>query len=551
MKKKFTTYAYLPAILFLVMAAVSCNNSSKGSENDDDSFFGRMFGSGAGENIDISSEEISGKLENMGSQLMNKEKLKDFYNNRSNSAVWSDGRLRRNFYKELKKSTEEGLSFQDYHGSELEGFMEDPGNLSAAEKATMEILLTDAFFEYGSHLYHGKLDPESMYEIWGVERKQKDLQKILQDAAENGNIADAITDLKPKHQVYSELKKALKEYEKLKEEESSIQKIPEGELIKPGEKDERIAAIAARLKKLNFLEEDYTSKENLYDEKLQDAVNKFQHKKGLQTDAILGNSTIRELNMSPEDRYLQILANLERWRWYPRDLGEHYILINIPAYELTVVKDGNTVREHKVIAGTKERPTPIFSDSLQYIVLNPEWNIPSTIKNEDVIPAASKNPDYLSSRNMSVLSPDGEAIDPSTINWSGDEVQSYRFVQESGPSNPLGRVKIIYPNDYAIYLHDTPSKNLFKQNERAESSGCVRVQNVLDLANYVLKDQEDWDMERINEVIASGETTQVPVKSPIRVHHFYWTAWRDNGNTVFTEDVYELDNEIYTALQEN
>ena len=551
MKKKFTTYAYLPAILFLVMAAVSCNNSSKGSENDDDSFFGRMFGSGAGENIDISSEEISGKLENMGSQLMNKEKLKDFYNNRSNSAVWSDGRLRRNFYKELKKSTEEGLSFQDYHGSELEGFMEDPGNLSAAEKATMEILLTDAFFEYGSHLYHGKLDPESMYEIWGVERKQKDLQKILQDAAEKGNIEDAITDLKPKHQVYSELKKALKEYEKLKEEESSIKKIPEGELIKPGEKDERIAAIAARLKKLNFLEEDYTSKENLYDEKLQDAVNKFQHKKGLQTDAILGNSTIRELNMSPEDRYLQILANLERWRWYPRDLGEHYILINIPAYELTVVKDGNTVREHKVIAGTKERPTPIFSDSLQYIVLNPEWNIPSTIKNEDVIPAASKNPDYLSSRNMSVLSPDGEAIDPSTINWSGDEVQSYRFVQESGPSNPLGRVKIIYPNDYAIYLHDTPSKNLFKQNERAESSGCVRVQNVLDLANYVLKDQEDWDMERINEVIASGETTQVPVKSPIRVHHFYWTAWRDNGNTVFTEDVYELDNEIYTALQEN
>ena len=551
MKKKFTTYAYLPAILFLVMAAVSCNNSSKGSENDDDSFFGRMFGSGAGENIDISSEEISGKLENMGSQLMNKEKLKDFYNNRSNSAVWSDGRLRRDFYKELKKANEEGLSFQDYHGSELEGFMEDPGNLSAAEKATMEILLTDAFFEYGSHLYHGKLDPESMYEIWGVERKQKDLQKILQDAAENGNIADAITDLKPKHQVYSELKKALKEYEKLKEEESSIQKIPEGELIKPGEKDERIAAIAARLKKLNFLEEDYTSKENLYDEKLQDAVNKFQHKKGLQTDAILGNSTIRELNMSPEDRYLQILANLERWRWYPRDLGEHYILINIPAYELTVVKDGNTVREHKVIAGTKERPTPIFSDSLQYIVLNPEWNIPSTIKNEDVIPAASKNPDYLSSRNMSVLSPDGEAIDPSTINWSGDEVQSYRFVQESGPSNPLGRVKIIYPNDYAIYLHDTPSKNLFKQNERAESSGCVRVQNVLDLANYVLKDQEDWDMERINEVIASGETTQVPVKSPIRVHHFYWTAWRDNGNTVFTEDVYELDNEIYTALQEN
>jgi murein L,D-transpeptidase YcbB/YkuD len=551
MKKKFTTYAYLPAILFLVMAAVSCNNSSEGSENDNDSFFGKLFGNGAGENIDISSEEISEKLENMGSQLMNNEKLKDFYNNRSNRAVWSDGRLRRDFYKELKKSNEEGLTFQDYHGSELEGFMDNPDNLSAEEKATMEVLLTDAFFEYGSHLYYGKLDPENMYEIWGVERKQKDLHKILQDAAEKGNIADAIADLKPKHQVYSDLKESLKEYEELKKEESSLKKIPEGELIKPGEKDERIAAIAARLKKLNYLDEDYTSKENRYDEKLQDAVNNFQHRKGLQTDAILGNSTIRELNMSPEDRYFQILANLERWRWYPRDLGEHYILINIPAYELTVVKDGNTVREHKVIAGTKERPTPIFSDSLQYIVLNPEWNIPSTIKNEDVIPAASKNPDYLSSRNMTVLSPEGEVIDLSSINWSSDEVKTYRFVQESGPSNPLGQVKIIYPNDYAIYLHDTPSKNLFEQNERAESSGCVRVQNVLDLANYLLKDQEDWDMERINEVIASGETTQVPVTSPIRVHHFYWTAWRDNGNTVFTEDVYEMDNEIYTALQKN
>ncbi|GHA27560.1 murein L,D-transpeptidase [Salinimicrobium marinum] len=551
MKKKINKYTYLSAILLLTLVVASCNNGSEGSENDDNSFFGNLFGNGAGEDIEISSEEISGNLKNIGNQLLNQKELENFYNSRSNLAVWGDAEIRRDFYRELKKSNEEGLQFLDYHGSELEDLMDDPGDLSAKEKARMELLLTDAFFEYASHLYYGKLDPKSMYEIWGVKRKQKDLQKLLQDVAENGNIEDAITDLKPKHQVYSDLKKALGEYEKLKEEDISIQKIPEGELIKPGDEDERIAAITERLKTLNFLDKDYTSEGNLYDERLQDAVNNFQHRKGLQTDAILGNSTIRELNMSPEDRYFQILANLERWRWYPRDLGEHYILINIPAYELTVVKGGETVREHKVIAGTKERPTPIFSDSLQYIVLNPEWNIPSTIKNEDVIPAASKNPDYLSSRNMSVLSAEGEAINPSSINWSGDEVQSYRFVQESGPANPLGKVKIIYPNDYAIYLHDTPSKDLFEQNERAASSGCVRVQDVLDLANYLLDGQEDWNMEKINETVASGETIQVPIKSPIRVHHFYWTAWRDNGNTVFTEDVYELDKEIYTALQRN
>lgn len=527
-------------ILLFGISLSSCNN---GDKKDDRGWF-------AGEEIDnpTSAEEIGTSLENLLAQadVLNKDEVKEFYQKRDNAPAWNVYDTRQSFLLQLKKADEEGLSFEDYHGKKLEQLLD-----SEEEKnpALLEILLTDAFFEYAEDLYYGKTDPKKLHEIFGVKRKEIQFPKLLHDAVVNEEIEKTLDGLKPNHQVYKGLKESLREYAELKEKNIAVTTIDEGEVIKPGDKDERITVLVKRLKELGVLDKDYMPKENLYDKKLASIVTDFQDKTGLAEDGVLGNSTIQLLNMDNEDKYNKILINLERWRWYPRDLGEHYILINIPDFKLVVVKDGDTVRTHNVIAGSPTKQTPIFSDSLQYIVINPEWNIPTSIKMNEIIPKASKNPSYLSSHNMYVTNANGEIVDPSSINWSGEEVKSYRIAEKPGAGNSLGRVKIIYPNQYAIYLHDTPAKSIFDQNNRAESHGCVRVENALDLAAYVVEDQKEWSLDRIQKVIGTGQTTQVPISQPIKVHHFYWSAWRENGETIFVKDVYNLDEKVLKALK--
>ncbi|MGB7785540.1 MAG: L,D-transpeptidase family protein [Salinimicrobium sp.] len=497
-----------------------------------------------------SSKEIKSALKQEAPKnaIFQQEALQQFYSNRNFEPAWNEKEDRESLFSSLKAADLEGLKFSDYHKKELTSLLER--QLDSSSAAQLDLLLTDAFLQYAHDLYYGRLNPKRMYKQWGVERREKNLAEVLDEGFKKGKIAEALEELKPQHQVYRDLKTALKEFAAQKDEELKTPKISEGKLLKPGQKDSRISAIIERLKEKEFEVPKMSKNDSLYSEAMEVAVKEFQKERGLQTDGIIGNSTIKELNMSPTDRYKQILANLERWRWYPRDLGSHYILINVANFRLAVVKEGDTIREHKVIAGTRSRQTPTFTDTLEYIVINPEWHIPSSISRQEVIPKAANNPNYLSSHNMKVFA-NGSRIPASEIDWSSPAVRNYNFMQVAGPSNPLGRVKIIYPNKYLIYLHDTPAQSLFSKNQRAASHGCVRVENAVDLAAYVIEEQEDWDKEKINEVIASGKTTKVKIHRPIQVHHFYWTAWRDGGKTVFSPDVYDLDKNIYSKLLED
>lgn len=473
--------------------------------------------------------------------------LEEVYSERAYKSLWRDGESVHSLYNSLQEANEEGLNFKDYHGKEIDSLLSIP-DLNSQQAARLDLLLSDAFITYARHLYFGKLDPEKLHEFWGISRKEKDFKKLLKDAVEQKEVSSILEGLKPNHHVYEGLKKSLADYKELKSQEKKINKISRGELIEPGQTDPRIPAIAQRLQELEIFKADTSEIGQTYSEDLTDAVRKFQQKKSIQTDGIIGNATIDELNKGPEEIYHQILANLERWRWYPRDLGEHYILINIPNFKLAVIKDGDTVRQHNIIAGAKERPTPIFSDTIDHLVINPTWTVPPTIKSQDVLPKMAANRSYLSDNNMIITNRSGERVDPSKIDWSSDEALNYNITQRAGPANPLGRVKIMYPNQYLIYLHDTPAKSLFSQTQRAESSGCVRVENAVDLAAYVVENQDDWQKEKIQEIIATGETTTVKVNRPIQVHHFYWTAWRAGNETVILNDVYDLDEQIYTKL---
>jgi len=478
--------------------------------------------------------------------------LDSLYSKRAYKPVWTDRVMRENLYRGITRAEEDGLEPEDYHLAYLKNSLANLSQLDEEERSLTEIILTDAFFALASDYNSGKLDPSEIYSIWGIEKNQIDLPGLLNYGIEEKDILAAIDSVVPKHEVYKGLKRSLKEYRKLAENEENQTIISEeGESIKANEKDERIPGIKKRLKELGYWDSEIIDSATVYNKALQEKIKEYQEKYGIETDGVIGSGTIKTLNKTYQERLEQILVNLERWRWYPKDLGEQYIIVNIANYRLHLVKNGDTIATHRTMVGTEARKTPVFSDEVEHIVYNPTWTIPPTIKNKDVIPSAKKDPDYINRKNFSIFDGSGKKLSASEIDWSSSKVKAYTFRQEAGVSNPLGLVKIIYPNKHLIYLHDTPSKSLFNKNIRAQSSGCVRVQDVLELAKMLLSDQSKYNDDKIEEILNSGKTTTIKVTQKVKVHHLYWTAWNENGSTRFAEDVYKRDAAIYKLLTEN
>lgn len=472
-------------------------------------------------------------------------KTQAFYETHAFKPVWNKREFREDLYRSIENIDEEGLFPEDYNAPLLKKHLSQLDEEASGENTALELLLTDAFFKLTAHLNSGKLDPEKIHEIWGITKNKLETENLLLWAISEKNIQAAIDSVKPNNPVYLGLKKSLKGYkESSSKNDISANIIPTGKTIKPGEKDPRLNTVARRLKELGYIS---TYTDSTYNDTMETAIRNFQKDFGIQVDGILGESTIENLNKTKEDRYHQILVNLERWRWYPKNLGEHYIIVNIPDFQLTHIKNRDTIRTHRTMVGTEARKTPVFSEVVEYIVYNPTWTIPPTIKEKDVIPAASKNISYLEKKDIQIYDNSGNLLNPVEIDWS--EARKYTYTQQAGASNPLGRVKIIYPNEYLIYLHDTPSRKLFEENVRARSSGCVRVQDALDLAAYLLDDQEKYNATKIEEILASGKTTQIKVTKDVKVHHFYWTAYRKNNNIQFIDDVYRQDEKIWKLLK--
>ncbi|APG60196.1 L,D-transpeptidase family protein [Christiangramia salexigens] len=482
-------------------------------------------------------------------KLKNPEAVAKYYEKNDHQPIWRSEKLRNELFSYIQNIEFEGLFFEDYHGEYLKKILPTLSENSNSENTILELVLTDSFLQLAKDLGTGKLNPTEIYSIWGTPLNEVKAVELLERAILKEDISSVLDSVKPHHIVYNGLKKSLAEFKRSGIEDDSITKIPTGKLVRPGETEYRIGLVAKRLNELGYYDLEGKPIQNSYGQALQEAVRNFQHDHGLQTDALIGNSTVTNLNMNRSDRYHQLLVNLERWRWYPRDLGDHYIIINVPDYRLSLIKGKDTLRSHKTMVGTEARKTPVFSDEIAYIVYNPTWTIPPTIKKNDVIPGASKDLSYLSKRNLKIYDSKGNTVDPASVNWSSPAARNYTYRQQAGPSNPLGTVKIIYPNEYMIYLHDTPSKELFKKNARAQSSGCVRVQDALDLAKYLLSDQEKYDEKRINDIIVSGRTTEIPVKQKVRVHHFYWTAFMQNDTTKFIDDIYKLDQKLWNQLK--
>ena len=239
----------------------------------------------------------------------------------------------------------------------------------------------------------------------------------------------------------------------------------------------------------------------------------------------------------------QIRMNMERWRWAPRDLGDRYVLVNVPAYVMQVMEGDRPVLSMRVIVGDPEHQTPLFSDAMTYVVFSPYWNIPPDILRNETLPRAARDPDFLRRNNIEVVGTSGE-VDPASVDW-GDEsaTKQLRLRQRPGDDNALGLVKFIFPNHFNVYLHDTPNDRLFFKEKRCLSHGCVRIEDPMAMAKYVMRDQPEWTEERIRSAMSAGREQTAKLKTPIPVHIGYWTAWVEpDGKTVtYTDDPYRID----------
>jgi L,D-transpeptidase YcbB len=435
-----------------------------------------------------------------------------FYERREWQAAWNDA---------AERQLREALANRAAHGLDRVGFLD---LASGASPARREARLTAAALGYASALADGHADPNELHEIYTVPRPNSDLVAGLYQALEDGRLREWLDGLAPQGAAYRAISEAYRNWSKAAAEGSSVS-ISEGGLIRAGDSDPRVPQIAAALARTGYLDASLSAAEaNRYTEAMADAVRSFQEDFGIAVDGVIGPNTIEALNTGPGDKARAAAVALERRRWLVRNPPATRVDVNIADATLEYVRDGNVVDRRKVIVGTPDNPTPQLRSAMYRLVANPTWTVPKSIEENEL---AGLSPAELRSRNM--VRRDG---------W---------IVQQSGPDNALGLVKFDMTNDYAIYLHDTPSKPLFERNKRQFSHGCVRVENALAFAEMIASDQGitgKWQEAR-----QQGDQTFVPLPSQIPVRLLYHpTHVSPAGEVVVQQDVYDWNKPVAQKL---
>ena len=498
--------------------------------------------------IRIRTEQLRGAgLFVGGEKICCGQSISNVYSDRIFSPIWTDS-LANQLLRQIENSELEGLFPEDYHYSLLKDLLQEK-DLNVFEKANLDLLLTDSFLLYTTHLLSGKVNPVSLNPDWRVVKREGDPVELLLKAISSNNVGESIAEARPKYKTYDRLRSKLARYKEIRDA-GGWGEIEVGPTIKPGESGQRVLQVRKRLEASGDLV-GYTNDEpEIFDEELKRAVLKYQRRYGLEEDGAVGKSTLASMNVPVELRIEDIILNLERCRWLPRELGDHYIIVNLPAYEMELVKDGEIKLEMGVAVGKPYRQTPVFSSKMTYFVVNPYWTVPPTILYQDMIPAQIKNPNYLSSLQIKVLDESGNEVDPASVTWQTGVKFPYTLRQEPGKMNALGRVKFIFPNEFNIYMHDTNHPEVFAKYNRALSSGCVRLSDPMKLAYYVGATQnKPLSVSDIDEISKSKSNQTIIMNSPIMVHLQYWTAFVDeNGFLNFRPDIYDRNSKLKKAL---
>lgn len=470
--------------------------------------------------------------------------LVEFYDKFDNKTLWHVAEKRLSAVQILQNANQKGLEKEDYAVGILELKEKYIKNLTEKELIDYDLLLSHNLLKYIGHLSKGKLNPKQVYKDWDLPIKDISETEILKTAYDSNIIESEINKYEPKSPTYMQLKTALSLIDDLPYD--YWRPIYISKKIKPNEANAKIVAIKKRLMYWNDLPKNDTITK-IYDKAAQNAMKQFQARHGLFADGVIGMGTIAAMNFNKSERREQIVANLERWRWFPDTFGEHFTIVNIPDYALRIIKDKDTVQTYKIIVGTEKRKSPILTSKLKSVVFCPTWTVPPTIIKEDLVPDATKSRRYFSRMNITIYNYKNEKISP--WQWIPEKANNYRYVQDPGEHNSLGNMKILFNNRYSVYLHDTNHKDGFSRNFRSLSSGCTRVENPLKLAQYVLNDTLNFNDEKVAKIIEARKTITYNIKQDIQHFQLYYTAWLQNNRLVFRDDIYNLDFDLYCRLR--
>ena len=479
--------------------------------------------------------------------------LPEFYERRHFKPAWTTTDKINDLMRAIDEIELDGLIPDDYHRRQLRHLSEEIEAQSPPEPqllASRDLLLTDALVQLGYHLNYGKVDPIRLDPNWNMSARmnRRDPATLIQEAIDSGSFYEFISDLKPRDELYNQLKAILAQYQRIKTE-GGWQSIPDGPTLKKGMENDRVKLVRKRLLTTGDLAGTASIESAIFDDELEQAVRHFQQRYGLEPDGVAGKNTLEAMNVPVEMRIDQIRVNLERIRWVLHEDLDTFVFVNIPGFKVYYVRNEKLEWTSRAQVGKLYRQTPVFKADMTYLEFNPTWTVPPTILAKDILPAVRKDPGYLKKRNIRVIDGKGKVVNSKSINWSKYTGKNfpYQLRQDPGPSNALGLVKFMFPNKHLVYLHDTPSKNLFDRESRAFSSGCVRIEDPFEFAQLLLG--KEWDAKRIDGIIESKKTTKVNLAKPVPVILFYLTALPEfDGGFHFRNDVYSRDEAVLEDL---
>jgi murein L,D-transpeptidase YcbB/YkuD len=454
----------------------------------------------------------------------------------------------------IRQIARHGLNPSDYHLFLLEKYVDKTKLFMAMDTEDMmklDVLLTDAYLLLGLHLYYGKVDSEKEGENWTIQRKKPELQlnRKLEEALTAGDITNGLNLLAPRYRSYWMMKEDLAFFLELENEPWPA--IISDTTINPAQSNQLLPKIRRRLIKLRYSLSDSISV--TYDTELEKQLKNFQKGWGLNADGVIGKGTLLALNTRPEMLINRLKVNMERFRWLPLHEPRKYLMVNIASFDLVLIEGVDTLISMRAIVGKDYRETPVFNALMTYIVFGPSWTVPPTILKNDVIPELLKGPEYLKKKNMKLLRYDGSEIAYSEIDWTKISRNNFPYMvrQNPGPENALGKVKFMFPNSYNVYIHDTPSRGYFARDDRAMSSGCIRIEKPFELAELLLADSPEWPPEKIHTAMQQNRGQTASLKTPVEVLLLYLTSWTGgNGRVQFRKDIYMWDELIVKALNQ-
>jgi len=476
-------------------------------------------------------------------------RLSELYRRKHYELLWTSYAQIDALLAQLKALADDGLEPATYHPETIRRAMHT-ATREPLHRACSDVLASHAYLSALGHLAQGRLPQDRIEPVWhspdtaAMPQAEAHLMTLASDGL--AHLEHAFNKARPSLEQYNNLRKA---YARLRNQPApEWQRVPAGQTLRPGMSDPRVPLLRHRLSADGYLlattVEPGTSDDH-YSDRLVGALKAFQRRHALQDDGILGADTLTALNVTPAERLNQLRVNLERFRWLSADIEPRSLLVDIAGGRVIYFRDSSPQWEARTQVGRDTRQTPSIKSTVTRITLNPTWTVPPTILREDKLPQIRDNLDYLAQHNMQVLDYQGQVLDPATIDWSNPGRILLR--QAAGPDNPLGRVVIRFANPYAIYLHDTPSQGLFARSQRAFSSGCVRVESVMQLVDLLLSADEH---ERVAELLESGLTHEYRLAEPTPILLAYWTAEADSsGLPRYRPDVYHRDQRLLAALQ--